>query len=83
MFIGPVSEFARYTQQWNVVHNSSTASLTHLLVRGDGTDIPVPPGWEERAPTLEELTMAYLRESGAAASSGARGRGADPSKVTR
>ena len=81
---GPASESERYTQQWNVVHASSAASLVHLLVRYDGTSDPVPPGWEARSVTLEELTIAYLREPGAAALPGpARGRGAEPSEVTK
>ena len=66
------------------MHASSTASKEHLLIRGDGPANPVPPGWEERSLTLEELTMAYLRGSGAAALPGpARDSGADPSEMTR
>jgi ABC-2 type transport system ATP-binding protein len=84
MLIGPVSESARYTQHSNVVNASSTASQTHLLIRDDKTANPVPSGWEERAPTLEELTMAYLRESGNATSAGpTRGGGTNASEVTR
>ena len=67
MLIGPASESDRYAQQRNVVHASRAASQVLLLVRCDSTANPVPPGWEERAVTLEELTLAYLRESGAAA----------------
>ena len=45
---------------------------------------PVPPGWEAHPVGLEELTLAYLREPGAAALPGpARGRDAEPSEVTR
>ena len=33
----------------------------------DGTAHPVPPGWAARPVTLEGLTLAYLREAGAAA----------------
>jgi ABC-2 type transport system ATP-binding protein len=83
MLVGLASESARYAQHWNVVHASSDSSQAHLLIRGDSAADPLPPGWDERAPTLEELTMAYLRESGAAASSGHRGSGANPSAVTR
>jgi ABC-2 type transport system ATP-binding protein len=84
MLTGPASESGRYTRKWNVVHESSAASLVRLLVRYDGTSDPVPPGWEARSVTLEELTMAYLREPGAAALPGpARGWGAEPSEVTR
>jgi ABC-2 type transport system ATP-binding protein len=83
MLVGPASESSRYTQRWNVVHASSTVSQVRLLVRSDPSD-HVPPGWEARPVTLEELTMAYLRGSGAATSSGpARGSGADPSEVPR
>lgn len=83
MLIGPASESARYTQRWNVVHASSTASQVQLLVRYDASN-PVPSGWEARSVTLEELTLAYLREPGAAALPGpARGSGADPLEVTR
>jgi ABC-2 type transport system ATP-binding protein len=84
LLTGPAAESGRYTRQWNVVHASSAASLVRLLVRYDGSTNPVPPGWEARPVTLEELTMAYLREAGAAALPGpARGSGAEPSEVTR
>jgi ABC-2 type transport system ATP-binding protein len=84
LLTGPASESERYTRQWNVVHASSAASQVRLLVRFDGTANPVPPGWEVRAVTLEELTLAYLREPGAAALPGpARGWGAEPSEVTK
>jgi hypothetical protein len=65
------------------VHASRTASQVQLLVRYDASN-PVPSGWEARSVTLEELTLAYLREPGAAALPGpARGSGADPLEVTR
>ena len=84
MLTGPASESERYTRQWNIVHASSAASQVRLLVRYDGTSKPVPPGWETRAVTLEELTMAYLREPGAATlPDPARGWGAEPSEVTK
>jgi len=59
---GPASEHERYPQQWNVVHASRGASQAHLLVRGNGTFDPAPPGWEAHSVTLEELALAYLRE---------------------
>jgi hypothetical protein len=84
MLTGPATETERRAQQWKVVHASRSASQGLLLVRDDSTASPVPPGWEERAVTLEELTMAYLRESGAATSFGPNsGSGADRSEVTR
>jgi ABC-2 type transport system ATP-binding protein len=84
MLTGPASESGRYAPQWNVVHASSAASLVRLLVRCDGIPGAAPPGWAERAVTLEELTMAYLREPGAAALADlARGPGAARSGVTK
>ena len=35
------------------------------MVRSNAND-PVPPGWEAHSVSLEELTLAYLREPGAA-----------------
>jgi ABC-2 type transport system ATP-binding protein len=84
MLTGPATGAGRSTRQWHVVHESSAASLVRLLVRYDGACDPVPPGWEARSVTLEELAMAYLREPGAAALPGpARGRGAEPSEVMK
>jgi ABC-2 type transport system ATP-binding protein len=84
MLIGPVSESVRFMQTWNVVNTSSTASLAYLLIRDDSTDNPVPSGWEERTPTLEELTMAYLRESSAVTSAAPScGGGANASEAMR
>ena len=82
MLSGPATGAERIVQQSNVVHASSAALVAHLRIRGDSTANPVPPGWEQRSPTLEELTMAYLRESDATTSSGStRGPGADPSEM--
>jgi ABC-2 type transport system ATP-binding protein len=64
---GPADESERYVNKWNLVHASGAGPLAHLLVRGDGTRDPVPPGWEARSLTLEELTLDYLREPAAAA----------------
>jgi ABC-2 type transport system ATP-binding protein len=64
---GPAEESDRYVQQRNVVHASRAASQAHVLVRCDGPSDPVPPGWEARSVTLEDLTLAYLREPQSAA----------------
>jgi ABC-2 type transport system ATP-binding protein len=81
---GPASESERYAQQWNVVHASRATSQAHLLIRCDDTSDPVPPGWDARSLTLEELTLAYLREPGAAALPGpARVGAAEWSEVTK
>jgi ABC-2 type transport system ATP-binding protein len=84
VLIGPASESGRHARQWHVVHASGAAAQVRLLVRYDGPSSPVPPGWEARPVTLEELTLAYLREPGAAALPGlARGWDTDSSEVTR
>jgi ABC-2 type transport system ATP-binding protein len=80
---GPVSEHGRYPQQWNVVHASRAAAQAHLLVRGNGTSDPVPPGWEAHSVTLEELALAYLREPTAAAFPGPARRGDAELRVVR
>lgn len=80
---GPAAESERCAQQWSVVHASRAAAQAHLLVRCDNASEPVPPGWEAHSLTLEELTLAYLREPGAAVLPGpARDRYAEPSEVT-
>jgi ABC-2 type transport system ATP-binding protein len=64
LLIGPASEYEQYARQWNVLQASSTSSRVHLLVRGRDIGMPVPTGWEARPVTLEELTLALLREPG-------------------
>jgi ABC-2 type transport system ATP-binding protein len=80
---GPGSESVRYTKQWNVVHESRATVQAQVLIRCDSTADAVPPGWEAHSTTLEELTLAYLREPGAAALPGpVRERNAKSSKMT-
>jgi ABC-2 type transport system ATP-binding protein len=82
MLTGPAAEADRYAQG-PVVHVQRAAAQAHLLVRATAHD-PVPPGWEAHPVGLEELALAYLREPGAAALPGpARGRGTQPTEVTR
>jgi ABC-2 type transport system ATP-binding protein len=84
LLTGPASESERYEQRWSVVHSSRAASQVHLLVRCDGTSDPVPPGWEAHSLTLEELSLAYLREPSASALPGAaRRRDVELSEVTK
>jgi len=64
---GPSAEAERYAGRWDVVHARPGGAQAHLLVRGNGASDPVPPGWEAHPVSLEELTLAYLREPGAAA----------------
>jgi ABC-2 type transport system ATP-binding protein len=79
---GPAAEADRYAER-PVVHARRAEAQAHLLVRATADD-PVPPGWEAHPVGLEELALAYLRESGAAALPGpARGRDAEPSEMTQ
>ena len=64
---GPATDARRYAERVNVVHARCGGAQAHLLVRTNGTTDPVPPGWEAHPVSLEELTLAYLREPGAAA----------------
>jgi ABC-2 type transport system ATP-binding protein len=86
---GPAAEAGRQTGRLNVVHARRGGAQAHLLVRTNGTADPVPSGWDAHPVSLEELSLAYLREPGAAALPGpARARPAplesgEPSEVTR
>jgi ABC-2 type transport system ATP-binding protein len=82
LFIGPAVEAESYSERLSVVHASHGGAQAQLLVRQNGTDSPVPSGWEAHPVGLEELTLAYLREPGVAALPGpARGRDAEHSGV--
>jgi ABC-2 type transport system ATP-binding protein len=59
---GPADQAARYARRWNVVHARRGGSQAHLLVRSIGASDPVPLDWETHPLSLEELTLAYLRE---------------------
>jgi ABC-2 type transport system ATP-binding protein len=81
---GPATEAGQYAERLNVVHARYGAAQAHLLVRTTGAAAPVPPGWEAHPVSLEELTLAYLREPGAAALPGpARARYAEPTEATK
>ncbi len=61
---GPSTEADMYGEQLGVVHARRGELQTHLLVRTNANTDPVPPGWEAHLVSLEELTLAYLREPG-------------------
>jgi ABC-2 type transport system ATP-binding protein len=64
---GPANEPGGYSERLNVVYARRGEAQAHLLVRTNGTTEPVPPGWEAHPVSLEELTLAYMRDPGAAA----------------
>jgi ABC-2 type transport system ATP-binding protein len=80
---GPATEAARCAERLNVVHARRGEAQAHLLVRANGATDPLPHGWDTHPVSLEELTLAYLREPRAAALPGpARTRDAEPSEAT-
>ena len=84
MLTGPAAEADRFAERLSVVHASRGEAQAHLLIRTNGSTDPVPPSWETNPVSLEELTLAYLREPGAAALPGpTRGPVAGSSEVTR
>ena len=49
--------------RWQVLESSVAGSQQHLLVRLHAPTDLVPDGWEARTVGVEELALAYLRES--------------------
>jgi ABC-2 type transport system ATP-binding protein len=81
---GPAAEAERFTARPGMVHAWYDGGRAHLLVKTNGSTDPAPPGWEIHPVGVEELALAYLRDTGAAALPGrARGPNAEPSEVTR
>jgi ABC-2 type transport system ATP-binding protein len=64
---GPAAEADECAGRLRVVHVRRAEAQAHLLVRTNGSDEPVPPGWEAHPVGLEELVLAYLRSPDAAA----------------
>ena len=58
---GPATEAENYAQR-PVVHVQRDRDQARMLVRATATD-PFPPLWQVHAPSLEELALAYLRDS--------------------
>lgn len=65
----------------SVVHARRGEAQAHLLVRGHWGD-PVPPGWEGHPVGLEELVLAYMRESANAVISSHEDRGEETKVAT-
>jgi ABC-2 type transport system ATP-binding protein len=64
LLTGPTAEADDYARRLTVIQTRRGGAQTHLLVRGDGADDLVPPGWESHQVNLEEVVMAYLRAPG-------------------
>jgi ABC-2 type transport system ATP-binding protein len=81
---GPAAEADRVSAGLGAVHAQRGEAQAHLLVRTNDSTDPVPPGWETHPVSLEELTLAYLREPSAAAWPGpAHGRDSALWEVTK
>jgi ABC-2 type transport system ATP-binding protein len=64
---GPAGETGKVADRMCVLQCRQAGAQAHLLVRTTQPAESVPPGWESRTVTLQELVLAYLREPGAAA----------------
>jgi ABC-2 type transport system ATP-binding protein len=81
---GPAAEAGEYSRGLNIVQSRRGEAQAHLLVRTDGVDEPLPRGWEAHPVSLEELTLAYMRDPAAAALPGpARAAVAVPAEARR
>ena len=67
LLTGPAADAGGYADQLDVVHASHGQAQANLLVRVNVATDSLPPGWEAHPVSLEELTLAYLREPGAMA----------------
>ncbi len=84
LLTGPAAEADQHAERLRVVHARRGGAQAHLLVRTGSTADPVPPGWDAHPVSLEELTLAYLREPGAAALPGpARTRDPESTEVSK
>ncbi len=66
LLTGPAREESAYATRLNVVYARRGEAQAHLLVRTSGMTDPLPPGWEAHPVSLEELTLAYMRDPRAA-----------------
>jgi ABC-2 type transport system ATP-binding protein len=58
---GPVAQPS--DPRWRILESREAGSQQHLLVRLHASTDLVPEGWESRVVGVEELALAYLRES--------------------
>jgi ABC-2 type transport system ATP-binding protein len=61
---GPAGSADRVTRKLDVIQDQRGEAQAHLLVRAQGPQDPVPPGWEAHPADMEELVLAYLRTTG-------------------
>ena len=73
MLVGPTSDSDRVTKQCAVVHSSRAATQAHVIIRRNSPTDVAPSGWQAEPLSLEELTLAYLRDPDAGALPGPTG----------
>jgi ABC-2 type transport system ATP-binding protein len=61
LLIGPVGR--QPDPRWEIVQSGEAGSQRHLLVQLHRDADPQPAGWHSRTVGIEELAMAYLRET--------------------
>ena len=83
MLTGPAVEADRVGKIPGVVNSWRTETHVHVFIKSKGSTDPAPAGWETRPVSLEQLTLAYLREPAAAARPGLHLRDPKPWEVTR
>jgi ABC-2 type transport system ATP-binding protein len=70
MLTAPAAEVGDPAGRMHVVQRRLAGQQSQLLIRTATPAEPAPAGWQSRGVALEELVLAYLRESGAAAMPG-------------
>lgn len=83
MLSGPIAGSEQFERERRVLHAAGDGSKAELLVRLEDASEPVPPGWEAGAVTLEDLTLAYLREPNHSTLSGSASGWVSTSAATR
>jgi ABC-2 type transport system ATP-binding protein len=66
LITSPTSQPAR-GDGWEVIESTPAGAQTHQIVRLALPIMPMPPAWESRPVGIEELALAYLRETSAPA----------------
>ena len=61
---GPATETAHLDERPCLVHAHHQGAQAQLLVKATAAAAPVPPGWQQRAASLEEIALGYLRAAG-------------------
>ena len=64
---GPAPETAQQAERPGLVHAHRLGAQAQLLVKATPAAAPVPPGWQQRAASLAEIALGYLRAAGGAA----------------